>query len=222
MHASTRSRPPTARTLLALGAVGAGYYTLTVLAMHAVQPEVDPLYSTGLPSEYALGRWGWLVGLGFVVFGLGVLAFAVGLRMTLSAGRRATASAVLFGINGLGLVGAGLFTTDPPLADGTVGYTISGQMHALFGLLAGLSLIVGLFLLRGVLARDPRWRSLAMPTRWMAWLMIASLVAEIVTGATGFVPGLVARIFFPLPVIWLVAVVLRLRRVERQPAAPVP
>jgi hypothetical protein len=51
--------------------------------------------------------------------------------------------------------------------------------------------------------------------------MIASLVAETVTGATGFVPGLVARIFFPLPVIWLVAVVLRLRRVERQPAAPI-
>jgi hypothetical protein len=212
----------TTRAMLAAGALGAGWYLVTVLAMHAIQPEIHPLDQRGgFPSEYAIGRWGWLMGLAFAGFGVGVLAFAAGLHRSLARSGRATAAAACLAVSGLGLIGAGIFTGDPPRPDGTVGYTVSGQLHALAGLLSFLGLIVGLFLVRGVFARDPARRPLARLTRWVAWGTLAGLVAEIVAGSAGTAPGLVGRIFLPLPLIWLVIVVSRLRGTPDQPAGPV-
>lgn len=218
----TGSTRRTTRGLLAAGVAGAALYVVMILAMHAIQPEIDPLDQRGgFPSEYAIGRWGWLMALGFAGFGVGVLAVSAGLHRSLANSGRTTTAAVFLAISGLGLIGAGIFTSDPPRPDGTVGYTLSGQLHALAGLLSFAGLITGLFLVRGVFARDPARRPLARLTRWVAWGTLAGLVAEIVAESAGTVPGLVGRIFLPVPLIWLVIVVNRLWRAPDEPARSV-
>jgi hypothetical protein len=193
-----------------LGVVGALYFTVTVLAMHFIQSDLNPLKR--FASEYALGRWGWLMGVAFIVFGLGILALALGLHRSLPTGRRATAAAVLIGIMGIGIVGSGIFPADAPLEDGTVDMTFSGMMHGLFGLFGFLGLIIGSFLLRGVFARDLRWQPLARPARWFAWIIFLGLVAVIVAGNTDLLPGLFQRIWLIVMITWLVLLSLRVRQ----------
>lgn len=85
------------------------------------------------------------------------------------------------------------------------------------GLLAFLALIGGLFVVRGGFARDPRWGALAGPTRWVAWLTLAGMVARIIAEQTDVVPGLVERVFDLVPLVWLIAAALRLRHLGPTP-----
>ncbi len=64
-------------------------------------------------SLLSLGDNGWIQIANFIVSGVLVLAFAVGLRRTLASGRGRTWGPVLIGGYGAGLVVAGIFTPDP-------------------------------------------------------------------------------------------------------------
>ena len=64
-------------------------------------------------SLLALGDKGWVQILNFVVCGSLFVAFAVGVRRTLRDGRGSTWAPLLLGVTGVGLIVAGLFTTDP-------------------------------------------------------------------------------------------------------------
>ncbi|MET9268109.1 DUF998 domain-containing protein [Kribbella sp. NPDC003557] len=64
-------------------------------------------------SLLALGDKGWVQVLNFVVCGSLFVAFAAGVRRTIGDGRGGTWVPLLFGVTGVGLIIAGLFTTDP-------------------------------------------------------------------------------------------------------------
>jgi hypothetical protein len=199
-----RHRVVSAETLGLVAVVLLAVQPVVVVALHVIQPEVDPLRS--FDSEYALGRIGWLRNVGFLTTGLGAVVLAAGLRMSLQPGKRVWLGAVSLGLSGLAQFGTGLFNADRPLADGTIGYTVSGQLHTLFGLASFLGLVVAVFVLAGVFVRDPRWQRLARPTRWFAWWLIAALLAEIVLGELIGLPGLVQRIVTVPTYVWPIVV----------------
>lgn len=197
------------------GIIGVIYWAATFFVMHFIQPELNPIDHQ--MSEYANGRLGWLMVAGFVVGGLGVLVLAMGLSKSLKPGKRVRTSVVLTMLAGLGFIGSGVFKTDIPLEDGTVGYTFSGQMHSLAGIVAFLSLIIGSFILAGVFARDPQWQPLARTTQLFAWVILitflGSLVASIVgPPGTGGVAGLAQRIFVAVMLTWLARIGWHMRQ----------
>jgi hypothetical protein len=190
-----------------LGIVGVVYLAATFFVMHFIQPELNPIDHQ--MSEYANGRLGWLVVSGDVVGGLGVLALAIGLSRSLKPGKRVRTSVILTSLVGLGFIGSGLFKTDIPLEDGTVGYTFSGQMHTLAGIVAFLSLIVASYMLAGVFVRDPRWQPFARTARLFAWGILITFLGYLaapIVGApgTGGIDGLAQRIFVAVVLTWLV------------------
>jgi hypothetical membrane protein len=77
------------RRLLACGLAPA-VFVVVLLVQGAVRPGYDPVSHFG--SELANGPWGWVQEANFVVTGLLVLAFAVGLRRMLAGGRGAVAA----------------------------------------------------------------------------------------------------------------------------------
>ena len=77
---------------------------------------------------------------------------------------------------------SGVFASDPPRADGTVGYTTVGAIHDLAGLVGGLAVLVGLFALARACWRDPAWERIARIVRVFAVLFVVGLIAEIVIG----------------------------------------
>ncbi|HSJ29245.1 MAG TPA: DUF998 domain-containing protein [Acidimicrobiia bacterium] len=202
-----------------IGAIGNLSLVGVAVAMHLLQPEKNPLDT--LASQYANGRLGWLMVLGFLAAGIGTLAVAEGLRRTLAPDRWKTASVALMVAAGVGLVGTGAFVEDVPLADGTVSYTFSGQAHGFFSVVMFVSLIAVAFVLSGVFGRDPRWADFALTTRLFAWTILALYVISTGTWllfppGTGGVAGLTQRLFGASFLVWLFRVARRLER----PASP--
>lgn len=206
--------PQTRRILGALGIAGILWFALTFLAMHFIQPELDPVRAFG--SEYANGRLGWLMSLGFVMAGLGTLALAAGLRRSLSDARRIRLATGLLAVAALGFVGSGAFPTDVPLEDGTVGYTFHGKMHAISGLVLFAPLITAAFLLAGIFRREPGWAVEGRRTRAVAWILLLSFPIPLLL-MPFHIGGLLQRIFVSIMLAWLVGLGLWLRSDGRSP-----
>jgi hypothetical protein len=131
---------------------------------------------------------------------------------------------VLLAILALGLVVAGLFTTDPAL-----GYpqgvpiptpqTTHGTIHGLAGLVVFLSRPAACLVLARRFAGDPRWRGWAAYSIFTGVLVPAGFIAANVTSvldATGAVPvtptGRLQRIAIIFGWGWIASLALRLLR----------
>ena len=197
--------------LVSVAAAAVLYLAATLIVMHAIQAELDP--AAHYVSEYALGQLGWLVMVGYVVAGAGVLAMAWRVRSALS-GRWALASAACLAIVGLALIATGLTRIDVAQADGSVISTASGQAHELAGYVAILGMMPGAFILSGAFRRDPRLARAAVAARLFAWALLAAFVAVVVFQRLELL-GVGQRILIGTWLSWLVFVGLQLRLVER-------
>lgn len=162
------------RYLLACG-LATPLFVVVILVEGAFRPDYEPWHRFG--SELALGDRGGVQTTNFVVTGLLVLAFAVGLRRALAGGRGAIAAPTLAALFGLSCVIGGVFPTDPSpgYPAGTVGVeepTTAGMIHdanpALFyPSLLGLMLVIA-------------WRFAAKQRAW-TWISIGGAILVIVT-----------------------------------------
>lgn len=195
----------TVRTYGTMGVVGVGLFALTVVALHILDPDLSVIDEP--ISVYSLGEYGWLSQLGTIAMGLGLIAIALGLRETLVSGKRVTASWVLVLIAGLGFIISGLFVTDPT---GAIESTTSGTLHDLGGYLSMLSVLITVWMLRGVFSRDAVYQHFARTQMWFAVLVTASMVALLTFGEGQL--GLMQRVFVVAVVVWLLVLAVRIRR----------
>jgi hypothetical protein len=98
--------------MLWCGAIGPPLFFLVFLVEGATRRGYDPVR---LPiSLLELGDLGWMQVGNFVLLGLLMLAFAIGLRRTLpSSGWPSSWGPILIGLFGIGLIGGGIFAADP-------------------------------------------------------------------------------------------------------------
>ncbi|MDF5754483.1 DUF998 domain-containing protein [Spongiactinospora sp. TRM90649] len=117
------------RWLLACGVAGPVLFVVAFLVEGATRADYDPLRHP--VSALALGDLGWTQVTNFVVTGLLVLALAAGLR------GHGLWPPLLLALVGLGLIGAGIFPTDPvgDYPPGVpAGDTATGNLHNAFSL----------------------------------------------------------------------------------------
>jgi hypothetical membrane protein len=143
MNASTKK-------LLLCGAIGGPLFVVAFLIEGATRSDYDPLRHP--VSSLALGPSGWTQIANFLITGLLMLLFAIGLRGALhAAGRHSIWGPLLVGAYAIGLIGAGVFVTDPvggyPLGTPLQGVrTWHGMLHNFpFSLLAFAALTVACF-----------------------------------------------------------------------------
>jgi hypothetical protein len=98
--------------LLWCGAVGPPLFIAVLIVEGATRAGYDPVR---LPiSLLSLGDGGWTQTLNFILDGVLLVAFGIGLRQSLSTDSRAsTWGPILIGTFGIGVICAGLFPTDP-------------------------------------------------------------------------------------------------------------
>lgn len=199
----------------ALGAVAMALVPVQqvlVFAFLIIQPD-RPL--SDADSLYALGQLGWLWRTGAIATGLGVVALAWGLSRSLTAGKRVRLALTTMVLGGLAVIGTGVFPTDLPRPDGTVGYTTGGVLHFIFGILGLLALLVTVFMLRGVFRRDPRWSDGVRPTAWLAWWLLAGVILLFVLPEYSTATGVTQRLVFVPEAAWAVWVGWQIRRLGR-------
>ena len=134
------------RTLLACGVIAGPLFIVTFLAEGATRAGYDPLRHP--VSSLALGDYGWMQTANFVVAGLLTLAFAVGMWRAYRPPKRSIWGPFLVGVWGIGLIGAGIFATDPVSGyppgtpDQLPGYSLHGALHDLAFSLPGFVALI--------------------------------------------------------------------------------
>lgn len=205
------------KTLLACGVIGGPLFVVAFIVEGATRANYDPLRHP--VSSLALGDSGWIQIANFVVTGLLTLAFAVGLWRALRSPEGSSWGTLLIGAWAIGLLGAGLFVTDPvsgypPGApDRLSGYSGHGALHDLFSVLGFMALTAACFAFgRRFAARGERG--------WAAYSAVTGVVFAVafVLASAGFgqVESLVdlAGLFQRIAVIagfgWLTLLAVRL------------
>jgi hypothetical membrane protein len=177
--------------LLGCGLVGAALFVAVYLIEGAARPGYDAW--TQAVSALSLGPGGWVQRTNFVVFGLLLGAYAVGLRAALAPGVGATWAPLLKGVEGLGLAVAGLFAQDPsPSYPPGVGALATPTAHAtVHNLATYVTFIAGVaswFVLARRFAAEPRWRAWAIyaaATGILMMVFLATYGQEIGRGPAG-------------------------------------
>jgi hypothetical protein len=180
------------KVLLVCGAIAGPLFIVAWIVEGATRANYDPLRHP--ISSLSIGGFGWTQTANFIVTGLLTLAFAFGLRPTLQSRGGSTWGQLLIGAIAIGLLGAGIFVTDPMngYPPGTpnlpLQYSVSGRLHRLFSAFVFLGFPIACFVFARLFARwgERRWAIYSVVTG------IAFVVMFIVTSA-GFaqVEGLV-------------------------------
>ena len=180
------------KTLLACGAIAGPLFVVAFLVEGVTRANYDPLRHP--VSSLALGHLGWTQTANFLVAGLLTLVFAVGLRRALSPGRGSTWGPLLVGVWAVGLLGAGVFVTDPisgyppGTPDRLLRNSWHGALHDLFSLAAFAALGAACFVFG-------RWFAGRGERGWAIYSVVTGLafVVAFVISSAGFaqVEGLV-------------------------------
>jgi hypothetical membrane protein len=150
-------RRPVAVVLAAAGILGPILFTAVFVTQELLRRgEYSPM---GEPvSALEAGPGGWVQQVNFVVFGLLMIAYAVGLHLGVRPTRGGVIGPAIMAWTGVGLVLAAVF----PLREDAAGLTYDPTgLHVVNGAIFFLSIGVGLMVLSRRLTRDPRWRGLA-------------------------------------------------------------
>jgi hypothetical membrane protein len=179
---STRNREQSLalRLMLACGAIGPLLFIVVFLIEGATRPSYSAWHN--FVSSLSEGPGGWMQIANFIVCGALALPFAVGLRRVLGSGRGSTWGPILMGLFGLGLIGAGIFVTDPllgypPGAPSTI--TVHGTLHNLLSLVVFASLVAACFVLARRFRSDAAWRG------WAAYSIVTAIVVVVFFIAAG-------------------------------------
>jgi len=194
-----------------------GLFLLILLGLHFLKPEYDPVWR--FISEYALGKYGWLMSLDFFLVALSSFCFMIAAwDETRSITGRI--GQVLLGISALGMAVAAMFTTDP-ITTPAVEMTHSGKMHALGGQL-NLTPLAVLFLSFSINKRKG-WKQVRLPLGITAILTLIATIgfAASVAAARGeFGPGTYAGLFGRLLMVgfgaWIIIAGVHMLRLQPQ------
>jgi hypothetical protein len=214
MRLSQRSVPSstvTTKHLAIAGLVGPPVFAaLTVLVtalewdfLHELGWSAAPFDQpdTAWPSSAALGDYGFLQVLAFLLLGVSVLALAVGVFRLLDMRRRIGPSLLV-------LLGAGFaasaIRTDYETATGAGPDTWNGVAHAAALTVAFPAALAAMVALAVHFRRDARWRRLSTPSLVAALVALASLVASLAGAGSVFFAAFLAVVLF-----WLVLVSVR-------------
>ena len=170
------------------------YKFLLSLGWHPIK---DPTFDW--PSGLALGCFGWIMSLTFIVTGLIMTLFARRLFLDLKRTPASKLGAMLMAFAGLFLA-ALAFATDPTIRDYPA--TWHGRLHDLSFVLLGLTLFPAIIVLGFAFRADERWKSLSLYT----WATLA------LAGPAFFVKGAAFYVFLLAILVWNEVAALRLMR----------
>lgn len=199
------------KVLLVCGAIAGPLFTVMWFVEGATRANYQPLRHP--VSSLALGDYGWTQVANFIVAGLLTLAFAVGLRRALRPFGGSSWGPVLIGAYAIGLLGAGIFLTDPVSGyppgtpDKLVEYSsVHAALHDLFSVATFVGLPIACFVLaRRFAGWGERGWAIYSTVTGLAFAITFVLASAGFAQAEGLVDlaGLFQRITISIGWIWL-------------------
>lgn len=214
------------RLLLGCGAIGCSLFVLVFTILGAGRRDYDPFQHP--VSSLSIGPSGWIQMVNFVITGLLIFAFSIGLKYRLKDLPGKAREPLLIGLVGLGLIASGFFSSDPvygyppdwPFI--TSQFTLHGNLHVLFSLFVFICLPAACFVFRNrfIKAGQAGW------ARYSFLTGIAMIIAFILAGI-GFerllpiadFAGLLQRISIITGWTWMTLIALLLMKHASLPIA---
>ncbi len=182
------------RIMAARVSIAASIATVALLAtLHVLSPEFDPSYR--VVSEYANGRYPWVLSLMFAAWALSSWALAIALWPCLRSVAGRTGLVFLI-VAGIGEAMASLFD-------------IHHALHDLAGALGVLGLPLAAVLISCALVRLPGWkdsRALLLWTANLTWAILVVMIAAMMFIHKINVAGYPNRLLVVLYCVWAIAV----------------
>lgn len=165
------------------GIIGGPFFVITYLILGFTRKDYNWLRHP--VSSLAIGEDGWMQIANFFVTGTCFLCFAYGLYQTLQPPFNKKTAAILFGMIGIGLIGAGIFVTDP-----IVGYppelpyqnrqsSVMGHLHNAFSFLVFIGIPVACFSFR-------KKFKLLGEKKWALYSLLSGITLIVMFGLAGF------------------------------------
>ena len=126
------------KTLLACGVIATPLFVLTFLIEGALRPEYLSLRHP--VSSLSIGKDGWIQVTNFIISGSLIFLFALGMRRAVRNSEKMLWAPRLIALVGMGLIGAGICTSDPiygypmNLPMKLAQFTIQGHLHDFFSI----------------------------------------------------------------------------------------
>lgn len=209
------------RRLAALTLAGiAAYVGLDIIAQ-LLPPHYNPL--TQPESDLAVGPYGFVMAINFVVRGLLSLALLASIQTALIPAARSRVGAVLLEIWAIGAFLLAIFPTDVGAR-----HTLHGLIHLIVALVAFVAAAVGALLISLRMGADPAWvrvRPALLVIAVASLVALAGLVlgvgsvASTAAGGIAGLFGLIERVFLGLILLWMLVTALRLVRLPHSAAA---
>lgn len=193
------------RSLAWLTVAGIGVYVLLDVIAQTLPPHYSPIRQP--ESDLAVGPYGWIMTVNFVVRGLLSTAILVALIGILAPSRRASIGFILLGVWAAGAFLLAAFPTD--VARGV--HTGHGEAHLAIAAIAFISIPIAESLLSGALCDDPNWSRLGERAAPFSRLAVAGFLVLLIGIVLPRIGGLTERIFLATALLWFLVVALGLR-----------
>jgi Protein of unknown function (DUF998) len=169
------AKPSTAISLAAarLSVTAVVTYQVLLIALIFIRPDLDPSWHT--ISEWAVGRHGWIMVLGFLISAVSYGSLFVAVKSQVRGTWGKTGIGILL-ICAIGTVGVGVFRTDPMPLTAQKSLSTVGALHVIFGgsaltLLPFAALLINLSLAR----KNQAWATARRALLWTAGLPLLGL-----------------------------------------------
>jgi hypothetical membrane protein len=189
-----QARSTRQRLLLACGIIGPVIFTVTYLIEGALHPGYDLTRQTISALEGVSN--GWTQSANFIVFGLFISCFAVGIRKELAGGIGETWFPLLQGVVALGLVISGIFVHDP--------------IHTIGDFISFTAILIDFFVMARRFAGERHWRGWATYSIMSAILLLVFLISFGIALNRGGPAGLFERLAVLDRSIWSILFTARL------------
>lgn len=165
-------------------------------------------------SELALGRYGFIQTIAFLVAGVGTLGLAFAIRKLTLGAWGSRIGSLLIGIYGVGAVLEAIFPIDRIDSPADVSsLSPTALVHVLVALVSFLCIIAGMVILTWTFSRAARWRSLTLWFALLATGAVSLFIGQAVEQGQGPWVGLTQRLLITAIAGWLILAARRVRSI---------
>ena len=197
------------------GILGTVLFTFSFMLNGSLRPGYDPVHM--YVSELSIGSEGWIQIMSFMLFGIALFLFALGLKAVFPTGRASRSGPILLMAIGIGYFLSGPFVTDPAAMFDNQ-QTLHGVLHGIFGAFVFSLSAAVCFVYWRRFRIDEAWKSLSIFSLIcgivVSALIVCMKIGQLQDGLLSDWAGVVQRICLITSYIWIFTVSAKMSRVQ--------